>query len=245
VSLGGFKRHMRESDSDVVRTLATQLNLGGLYAEEVCTRAGVEKETPIDDVTDQLRALHEALERIGERLRSGDVDPRVYEEELSDDEAEDRDPASSTSRLPPSRSTRGCRASASTPSTPPSTSTSTGSIATGSEEGEAPADASPSRPDFEEEIGKQERIVEQQQGAIEGFEEQAEAERERAELLYAEYDLVDEVLSTVQEAREGGGAVGRDRRNPRRRRGAGNPGGGDGGRCRRRRGHGDGRTPRR
>jgi len=36
VSLGGFKRHMRESDSDVVRTLATQLNLGGLYAEEVC-----------------------------------------------------------------------------------------------------------------------------------------------------------------------------------------------------------------
>jgi len=38
VSLGGFKRHMRESDSDVVRTLATQLNLGGLYAEEVYPR---------------------------------------------------------------------------------------------------------------------------------------------------------------------------------------------------------------
>ncbi|OYR76200.1 hypothetical protein DJ71_18335, partial [Halorubrum sp. E3] len=35
-----------------------------------------------------------------------------------------------------------------------------------------------------------------------GFEEQAEAERECAELLYANYDLVDEVLSTVQEARE-------------------------------------------
>ncbi|TKX78272.1 hypothetical protein EXE53_22075, partial [Halorubrum sp. SD626R] len=27
VSFGGFERHMRESDSDVVRTLATQLNL--------------------------------------------------------------------------------------------------------------------------------------------------------------------------------------------------------------------------
>ncbi|ACM57067.1 ribosome rescue protein RqcH [Halorubrum lacusprofundi] len=203
VSLGGFKRHMRESDSDVVRTLATQLNLGGLYAEEVCTRAGVEKETPIDDVTDdQLRALHEALERIGERLRSGDVDPRVYEEELSDDEAEDRDPRVVDVTPFPLSEHEGL----------PSVGFDSFNAAVdeyfyrldrdGSEEGEAPADASPSRPDFEEEIGKQERIVEQQQGAIEGFEEQAEAERERAELLYAEYDLVDEVLSTVQEARE-------------------------------------------
>jgi len=194
---------MRESDSDVVRTLATQLNLGGLYAEEVCTRAGVEKETPIDDVTDdQLRALHEALERIGERLRSGDVDPRVYEEELSDDEAEDRDPRRRRRHAFPLSEHEGL----------PSVGFDSFNAAVdeyfyrldrdGSEEGEAPADASPSRPDFEEEIGKQERIVEQQQGAIEGFEEQAEAERERAELLYAEYDLVDEVLSTVQEARE-------------------------------------------
>ena len=169
----------------------------------MCTRAGVEKETPIDDVTDdQLRALHEALERIGERLRSGDVDPRVYEEELSDDEAEDRDPRVVDVTPFPLSEHEGL----------PSVGFDSFNAAVdeyfyrldrdGSEEGEAPADASPSRPDFEEEIGKQERIVEQQQGAIEGFEEQAEAERERAELLYAEYDLVDEVLSTVQEARE-------------------------------------------
>jgi len=203
VSLGGFKRHMRESDSDVVRTLATQLNLGGLYAEEVCTRAGVEKETPIDEVTDdQLRALHEALERIGERLRSGDVDPRVYEEELSDDEAEDRDPRVVDVTPFPLSEHEGL----------PSVGFDSFNAAVDeyfyrlegeeTDAGEAPADASASRPDFEEEIGKQERIIEQQQGAIEGFEEQAEAERERAELLYAQYDLVDEVLSTVQEARE-------------------------------------------
>jgi len=151
---------------------------------------------------DQLRALHEALERIGERLRSGDVDPRVYEEELSDDEAEDRDPRVVDVTLSPS----GARGAAERrlrllqrrrrrvllPAR-----------RRGDRRGRGPADASASRPDFEEEIGKQERIIEQQQGAIEGFEEQAEAERERAELLYAQYDLVDdEVLSTVQEARE-------------------------------------------
>ncbi|WP_144921309.1 ribosome rescue protein RqcH [Halorubrum salsamenti] len=210
VSLGGFKRHMRESDSDVVRTLATQLNLGGLYAEEVCTRAGVEKTLPVDEATDDhLRALHEALERIGERLRSGDIDPRVYEEELDggdgDGEAEsdeERDPRVVDVTPFPLSEHEGL----------PSVGFDSFNAAVDeyfyrlesedTEAGEAPADASASRPDFEEEIAKQERIIEQQKGAIDGFEEQAEAERERAELLYAQYDLVDEVLSTVREARE-------------------------------------------
>jgi len=209
VSRGGFERHMRESDSDVVRTLATQLNLGGLYAEEVCTRAGVEKETPIEEVTDdQLRALHDALSRIGERLRSGDIDPRVYEESIDGDG--DGDGAGDGDADP--------RVVDVTPfplaehEDLPSVGFDSFNDAVDeyfyrlgradAEEGDAPADASDSRPDFEAEIAKQERIIEQQQGAIEGFEEQAQAERERAELLYANYDLVDEVISTVREARE-------------------------------------------
>ncbi|MDB2272981.1 ribosome rescue protein RqcH [Halorubrum ezzemoulense] len=207
VSRGGFDRHMRESDSDVVRTLATQLNLGGLYAEEVCTRAGVPKETPIEEATDdQLGALHDALSRIDERLRSGDIDPRVYEESIdgdgSDGGADDADPRVVDVTPFPLAEHEGL----------PSVGFDSFNAAVdeyfhrlGSEEtgdGEAPADASASRPDFEEEIAKQERIIEQQRGAIEGFEEQAQAERERAELLYANYDLVDEVISTVREARE-------------------------------------------
>ncbi|GAA0533037.1 ribosome rescue protein RqcH [Halorubrum ejinorense] len=203
VSRGGFERHMRESDSDVVRTLATQLNLGGLYAEEVCTRAGVPKETPIGEATDdQLGALHDALSRIGERLRSGDIDPRVYEESVDGDGDGDADPRVVDVTPFPLAEHEGL----------PSVGFDSFNAAVdeyfhrlGSEdtdEGEAPADASASRPDFEAEIAKQERIIEQQEGAIEGFEEQAQAERERAELLYANYDLVDEVISTVREARE-------------------------------------------
>jgi len=209
VSLGGFERHMRESDSDVVRTLATQLNLGGLYAEEVCTRAGVEKETPIEAATDdQLRALHDALSRIGERLRSGDIDPRVYEESINGNgDAGGNGDGNADPRV--------------VDVTPfplaehedlPSVGFNSFNAAVDeyfyrlgnedAEEGNAPADASASRPDFEAKIAKQERIIEQQRGAIEGFEEQAQAERERAELLYANYDLVNEVVSTVREARE-------------------------------------------
>ena len=52
LSEAGVGARMEESDTDVVRTLATQLNFGGLYAEELCTRAGVEKTLAIDDATE-------------------------------------------------------------------------------------------------------------------------------------------------------------------------------------------------
>ena len=203
VSFDAFARHMDESDTDVVRTLATQLNLGGLYAEEVCTRAGVEKETAIADADEETyRALHDALERIAARLRSGDIDPRVYEEPLDGtaDESETTDrPVVDVTPFPLSE--REGLPSVGFDSFNAAVDEYFYRLET-ADEGDAPADASASRPDFEAEIAKQERIIEQQRGAIEGFEEQAETERERAELLYAHYDLVDEVLSTVRSARE-------------------------------------------
>ena len=206
VSADAFMRHMDDSDTDVVRTLATQLNLGGLYAEEVCARAGIDKETPIEDADETTyRALYEALERLATRLRSGDIDPRVYEPPLSATEegTEDDDTDRPVVDVTPFPLTE--RESL------PSVGFDSFTAAvddyfhrldrTPDDETGAPADAAASRPDFEAEIAKQQRIIEQQRGAITGFETQAEKERERAELLYAHYDLVDEVLSTVQTAR--------------------------------------------
>jgi len=192
VSYDAFVARMEESDADVVRTLATQLNLGGLYAEEVCSRAGVEKGTPIAEADEErYRAVYEALARIDERLLAGEFDPRIY---LEDERVVDVTPFPLVERE--------------------------GMPGEGYDsfndavddyfhrlelEAEAEAvGAEESGPDFEERIAKHERIIEQQEGAIEGFERQAERERERAELLYANYDLVDEVLSTVREARETG-----------------------------------------
>jgi predicted ribosome quality control (RQC) complex YloA/Tae2 family protein len=183
---------MVDSDTDVVRTLATQLNFGGLYGEEICSRAGVEKTLDIGEVTDdQLRALYDVIDRLRDRLAAGDLDPRLYEtddgtvvdvtplplEERSDLDATGFDDFQSAlddyfHRL--------------------------------ETDAETETDTAPQRPDFESEIAKQRRIIEQQENAIENFTEQAEAERERAELLYANYDLVDEILTTVREAREAG-----------------------------------------
>ncbi|GAB6861815.1 ribosome rescue protein RqcH [Haloplanus litoreus] len=187
VGYDAFVRRMDESDTDVVRTLATQLNFGGLYGEEVCTRAGVEKTLDISDAGEaEYEALYDAIGRLADRLHEGDFDPRVY---VEDDRVVDATPFPLEERATLE--------------------------AEGFDSFNAALDdyfyrlerepeeetTGTERPDFEAEIAKQQRIIDQQEGAIEGFEERAAAERERAEALYAHYDLVDEIISTVRAAR--------------------------------------------
>jgi predicted ribosome quality control (RQC) complex YloA/Tae2 family protein len=192
-----FAAQMDDSDTDVVRTLATQLNFGGLYAEELCTRAGVEKTLAIEEAgEEEYERLYDEIEALERRLRSGDFDPRVY---LSDD----GDEAAVVDVTPFSLEERSSLDFEVYDSFNEALDEYFFRLERGEEEAES-GGAATERPDFEEQIAKQERIIEQQRQAIEGFEQQAQAEREKAELLYANYDLVDEVLSTVREAREEG-----------------------------------------
>lgn len=58
---------VRESDADIVRTLATRLGLGGLYAEEVCLRSGVPKDQmnpsqeDVDAIYDTMNELKDLM----------------------------------------------------------------------------------------------------------------------------------------------------------------------------------------
>ncbi|AHG04271.1 fibronectin-binding protein [Halobacterium sp. DL1] len=234
-----FAAKMRQSDTDLVRTLATQLNFGGLYAEELCTRADVEKTEDIDDAGDEaFRALYDESTRLFEGIRAGELDPRVYFEradersESAEGASGEEGPASREENEEPAADQREAAEGAS------------GGAASSApnrgqrvdvtpvplrEREELPADAfdrfndalddyftnldtteeeesgeAVSRPDFEAEIEKQKRIIEQQQQAIDDFEQQAEAEREKAELLYGNYDLVDELIGVVADARGAG-----------------------------------------
>lgn len=64
-----FVRSFRSSDSDCVRTLATSVNLGGQYAEEVCRRVGIDKNTPVSDVSDEVvRSMYTAMRGIVEQV---------------------------------------------------------------------------------------------------------------------------------------------------------------------------------
>ncbi len=49
-----FIKAFRESEADCVRTLATAVNLGGQYAEEVCKRSGADKSQPASEVPDSM-----------------------------------------------------------------------------------------------------------------------------------------------------------------------------------------------
>ncbi len=204
-----FVARLRQSDADVVRTLATQLNFGGLYGEELCSRAGVEYNQAVEDTTDEeFEALYDAVERLATQLRESDLDPRVYYEgdesgdggeggavEDGDEEDAGRRVDATPIALEEYDHLR---------SEPFETFTDAldDYFYHFEEDAAESAGGGSDRPDFEAEINKYEHIIRQQQEAIDDFEAQAEAEREKAELLYARYDLVAEILSTVQDARD-------------------------------------------
>ncbi|HII40152.1 MAG TPA: fibronectin-binding domain-containing protein [Thermoplasmata archaeon] len=61
----GFGTTIRGAKGQVVRVLASILNLGGQYAEELCLRAEVDKDTKVKELTDaQLDALYTALNNV-------------------------------------------------------------------------------------------------------------------------------------------------------------------------------------
>src|SRR6059036_2113363 len=58
-------RTLRGAKGQVVRVLASILNLGGTYAEELCLRAGIDKETKVKEISDpQVDALYTALNNV-------------------------------------------------------------------------------------------------------------------------------------------------------------------------------------
>jgi len=70
--LEDLKEMFMSSDSDIVRTMATRMNMGGQYAEELCLRAGIDKNTPaskLEDVSPVLNAMQEVFKPLGTELR--------------------------------------------------------------------------------------------------------------------------------------------------------------------------------
>ncbi len=172
---------MNDSDTDVVRTLATQLNFGGLYAEEVCTRAGIEKAMDIEEADEGVYdRLYEAIERLALDIRNGNFEPRLYLEREEDgnngdDDSDDGDDGDASEQV------------VDVTPFPLEEHEAEGLVADGYDsflaalddyffrlelEEESAPDPTEQKPDFDEEVAKYERIIEQQQGAISGFEQE-------------------------------------------------------------------------
>ncbi|OKY78879.1 MAG: Ribosome quality control (RQC) complex component, YloA/Tae2 family [Candidatus Methanohalarchaeum thermophilum] len=76
-----FRKVLKSSDSDVVRTLATRLNIGGTYAEEICERSGIDKNKEIDELTEEEMALlFDVMKELFNPIKEGKTHPRIVEE---------------------------------------------------------------------------------------------------------------------------------------------------------------------
>ena len=60
-------------DKDIVRVFASELSLGGLYAEEVCEKAGVAKNKKANELTEaEIKTLHETIRTLFEPIFARD-----------------------------------------------------------------------------------------------------------------------------------------------------------------------------
>ncbi len=79
-----LKELFQNSDRDIIRTLAGN-GLGGLYAEEIALRSGIDKKRNAADVTDEeIEAIHNAMTEIFKPLKTYDFHPQIISGEKED-----------------------------------------------------------------------------------------------------------------------------------------------------------------
>ncbi|NWF95373.1 MAG: fibronectin/fibrinogen-binding protein [Candidatus Thorarchaeota archaeon] len=86
MDMEAFSQVVKDSTANVVRTLASRLNLDSLSCEEICTLAGVKSTEKTTDLgADGIARLRRGLELFSEKLRAGVVGPRIVREVKEDD----------------------------------------------------------------------------------------------------------------------------------------------------------------
>ena len=76
LTLKGFTELLRGSDADLVRTLAVNLNLSGVIAEEICVRADVDKNMRIQDLDDEtIKKVYVSLSEFLDLFKNKKFEP--------------------------------------------------------------------------------------------------------------------------------------------------------------------------
>jgi predicted ribosome quality control (RQC) complex YloA/Tae2 family protein len=83
VSLPELEESLKNAgEAEVVRTMARLLGLGGVYAEEVLLRAGVDKAKPCKNLTDmEIKAVFDVLQSLLSKVSAGNFEPRIILDE--------------------------------------------------------------------------------------------------------------------------------------------------------------------
>ncbi len=182
---------LRSSDRDLVRALAVDVGLGGLYAEETLLRAGLEglkhedpKEVPEEDLLELYETLRDLLEQVSE----GELHPTLYRTEGG---------YVDVTPIPLERYLR----EGLEPETEDSFQKALDRYYVEKFLHEKREEA---RRKWEEDLKKVERTLERQRQTVESYRKRAENLRRRANALYLNYDLVERVLEDVRRLEKAG-----------------------------------------
>ena len=172
---GRFIEIIKESDKDLVRTLAVEMNLGGKYAEEICFRMGVEKNT--DDFEDKSDKIYEEVMELKKETFDEELNPQLI---LENDDIKDAVPFELKQYQNFENKT-----------------TDTYNEALDLSFRKEKKD------DEEESIPpKLKRKLDHQQNAIKNLKKEVKENKIKAELIYQNYQTCEEILKAIHKARE-------------------------------------------
>lgn len=85
VELNDLEDLFRNSDSDIIRTLARS-GLGGMYSEEIILRSGVDKNLPAKDLSEEkIETIYHGLEELFKPLKTFKFQPQIAREPIIED----------------------------------------------------------------------------------------------------------------------------------------------------------------
>lgn len=175
-------------DKEVVRVLASELSLGGLYAEEVCKKAGVDKNKKAHELTEtEIKAIHEAIHALFEPILTHEKSMLRAHIVLEDNDKVDV--------LPFELEVYKTKEKVVFPSfNDAADEFFTMHIAERIEE--------QAKTEHEAEVGKYERVLNEQLEALRKFERKEEESIKKGELIYARYLELEELLREMPKKRK-------------------------------------------
>ncbi len=190
---------LMDSKENVVRTLASRLNLDSQSCEEICALAGVPDKTKVSDLQEQeLTHIERGLAEFVQKIRNGVDGPAIVEDLGFDDDEDEESPLSEAVAFVPfyheifhdmeSKSFK----------------TFSRAIDEFFGVSETELEDEVAQSALEKERQRLQTIIDRQQESIGRLEEKAEKERMKGELIYANFQTVQDVLQTIDSARTSG-----------------------------------------
>jgi predicted ribosome quality control (RQC) complex YloA/Tae2 family protein len=181
-TLENIKDLFSNSDSDIIRTLARS-GLGGLYAEEIALRSGVDKKKPAMEVDDEeLEKMYHALQSIFKPLKDLDFHPQIIRGDKDDVLPLDLEIYREQKKEPYESFNLALDEYYST---------------------KVGQDVQQEHEDiWKDAVGKYEKRLQIQEDTLKGFHKTIKVSKRKGDLLYSHYQEIQKIIDTVNQARE-------------------------------------------